>query len=65
MLLDGDVPVGDGELRQRRLHGEHAVSGQGRLDGLGVGALWQQEFPIVFSVHGLCVRLLLVLGMDQ
>lgn len=39
MLLDGDVSVGDGELRQRRLDCEDSVAGEGRLDGLGVGAL--------------------------
>lgn len=64
MFLDGDLPVGDGKLGQRRLHSKDSVTGQGRLDGLGVGAFGQQELPVVLSVYRLCVGLLFVLGVD-
>lgn len=64
MLLDRDVPVGDGELGQWGFHGQDSVAGQGRLDGLRVCALGQKELTVVLSVHRLCVRFLLVLGVN-
>lgn len=64
VLLDRDVSVCDGELRQGRLHGEHAVPRQRRLYGFGVRALRQQELTIVLSVHGLCVGLLFVFRVN-
>lgn len=64
MLLDRDVPVGDGELGQWGFHSEDSVAGQGRLDGLRVRTLGQKELTVVLSVNGLCVRFLLVLGVN-
>lgn len=63
---DGDHLLGGAErgLGQGRLHGEDAVFAQGGLDGLGVGALGQEELAVVLAVHRLAVRLLLVLGVD-
>lgn len=64
MLLNGYLSVRDRELRQGGFHGEDSVSGEGRLDGLRVGAFGQQEFSVVLSVYRFGVGFLLVLGVD-
>lgn len=64
VFLDGDVPVGYGKLRQRRLHGQYSVAGQRRLDCLGVRAFGQEELPVVLSVYTLCVGFLFMFGVN-
>lgn len=63
MMRDGDEFFSRSKGRQRRLDGQHSVFAQGRLDGLGIRALRQKEFTVVLPVDGLCVGLLLVLGV--
>ena len=46
------------------LDGEDPVFGEGGLDALRVGALGQEELPVVLLVHGLTLALLLVLSVD-
>ena len=64
LVGDGDVAAASLHGRQGRLHGEDAVLGEGRLDHLRVGALRQQELPVVLAVDAPAIRLLLVLGVD-
>ena len=63
-MRDGDELLTLADGGKGRLDGEHAVLAQGRLDGLRVRALGQQELTVVLPVHGLRVGLLLVLGVD-
>ena len=64
-MRDGDELLALAESWQRCLYSQDTVFAEGRLDGLGIRALWQQEFTVVLPVDGLCVCLLLVLGVDK
>lgn len=64
VVRDGDELLALAEGREGRLDGQDAVFAEGRLDGLGIRALRQQELTVVLPVDGLCVGLLLVLGVD-
>jgi hypothetical protein len=65
VVRDGDELLALAEGREGCLDGQNSVFAQGRLDGLRIRALRQQELAVVFPVDGLCVGLLLMLGVDK
>lgn len=65
LLRDRDQFLASADRRKRGFNGEDAVLAQRRLDAFRVGALWQQELPVVFPVDRFALRLLLMFRMDQ
>lgn len=64
VLCDGYEGLRLADGGEGGFHSEHPVLAQGRLDGLRVGALGQQELSVVLPVHGLAFRLFFVLCVD-
>lgn len=63
-MTDWDEFFRAADGRKRSFDCKHAVFAKRGLDFFRIGPLGEQEFPIVFPVHALAVRFLLVLRMN-